>query len=217
MSANCRILVIATVLPLPGHINENPIVLKLYKALASGNSFTVTFVRPVPRAILGVSLLRKSWRKYRGIKAARLWVPDQGVWVYVLRILSMRTFVLDPILSALDLIWRTKRLRKFAERFTLVHANYLFPDGLIAWFIHKTVGIPYILTIRAELGTAKSPVKKVFARKIIRNAAGILTQNYLVKTELESFSDAKQAWPSSHMVWMISSIWLGIVANKQKL
>jgi glycosyltransferase involved in cell wall biosynthesis len=91
-----------------------------------------------------------------------------------------------PLLSQLQKLIRTKRawflglqrVYKKSASIDLVHHNILYPSGIVAWYLKKSRGIPYILT---EHSTAYLPSKKtrisfterMISKMIARNAAVI--------------------------------------------
>ena len=61
------------------------------------------------------------------------------------------------------------------ESFDLIHAHYLFPDGMIAYQLHKKYGIPYLLTLQQELRFLENSYAWHAAKKIIGSAAAVTT------------------------------------------
>ena len=64
---------------------------------------------------------------------------------------------------------------KNISRYNLIHAHYLFPDGMIAYQMHKRYGIPYILTLQQELRFLENGYAWHLAKKIIGSAAAVTT------------------------------------------
>ena len=57
----------------------------------------------------------------------------------------------------------------------LVHHNILYPAGVIAWYLKKSKGIPYIITENwtgylPSKNTHQSWIQKILSKKIARNA-----------------------------------------------
>ncbi len=40
--------------------------------------------------------------------------------------------------------WVRRRLK--VERYDLIHAHFIFPDGILAWRAHQAAGLPYVIT-----------------------------------------------------------------------
>ena len=89
-----------------------------------------------------------------------------------------------------------KKYLKDNNRFDLVHAHYLFPDGFIAYKINKKYKIPYVLTFRnqdkqyLEIISTKNPDYKK-AKKVFINAKAVLTPNLGYKKFIDEMFDVK--------------------------
>lgn len=72
------------------------------------------------------------------------------------------------------------------EKFDLIHAHYLLPDGYIAQYLSRKFGVPYIITVRnqdiqyLEKISKKNPDYKK-ARKILKGAKRVLSTNLAYK------------------------------------
>jgi len=60
-----------------------------------------------------------------------------------------------------ELLELTSRARRIVGEFhvSLVHAGQVYPTGLVAWWLKKTLGVPYVVYLYAE------ELNKVFSRK----------------------------------------------------
>ena len=72
-------------------------------------------------------------------------------------------FILSEVFSTFALVGRNK--------FNLLHAHWVIPQGFIAALIKKIYGVPYIVTAHAgDVFPVKSRFLRVFARFALRNA-----------------------------------------------
>jgi glycosyltransferase involved in cell wall biosynthesis len=91
-----------------------------------------------------------------------------------------------PVLSQLQKLLRIKKaydigFEKYQLLFgkpDLIHHNILYPSGLMAWYLKKFKGIPYILTEHSTAylpskNTKSGMIEKVLTKMITKNAAAI--------------------------------------------
>jgi glycosyltransferase involved in cell wall biosynthesis len=65
------------------------------------------------------------------------------------------------------------------DKIEVVHAQFIFPDGMLAYHIWKKYKIPYIVTSHNELRYFDHAISKRLALKIFRNAFRVIPLNYL--------------------------------------
>lgn len=110
----------------------------------------VDVVSSVPYVPQAAGALSEKIRRYSDI-------PDQervdGITVYHPKFLrAMPNSVLDKLMFRL-MGWQTRRLAERLERqvevgrYEVLHAHNLFPDGAMAYRLHRKYGIPYVLTL----------------------------------------------------------------------
>jgi len=64
------------------------------------------------------------------------------------------------------------------ERISIVHAQFIYPDGLLALILRKRFNIPYIITTHQELKYFNNYLSRKIAISIIKNAYKIIPLNY---------------------------------------
>lgn len=62
---------------------------------------------------------------------------------------------------------RTVRRLLSENRYDLIHAHFIFPDGLLAWSIHRSTGLPYIITAHGSDVPGYNPHRLKAAHKLM--------------------------------------------------
>jgi glycosyltransferase involved in cell wall biosynthesis len=68
------------------------------------------------------------------------------------------------------------------QRYDLIHAHFIFPDGLIAWLLHRRTGVPYLITAHGTDVPGYNPHRHRIAhwllaplwRRVVRGAALVI-------------------------------------------
>jgi glycosyltransferase involved in cell wall biosynthesis len=175
-----KILSISGILPIPGLITSNDFVLETYKTYSGlFPEDRVTLVRPtqyktnIKKIITGTTEFDKLNKKTE-------WNIG-GFRVFILPFFSARRFrnVQGLVTHSIYLLNRKKieAILSAAEP-DVIHAQYIFPDGLLAYRLHKKYGIPYVITTHNELFYFRHLVSERFAMKVLRSASAILPINF---------------------------------------
>ncbi|MDI3323044.1 glycosyltransferase family 4 protein [Pontibacterium granulatum] len=64
-----------------------------------------------------------------------------------------------------------------APPYTCIHAHTLYSDGILAWRLHRELGIPYIITVRTtdvDIFNRLSPQWEPVIRKVLRDAKTVI-------------------------------------------
>ncbi len=67
------------------------------------------------------------------------------------------------VLCAIPAVWRLVR----QKHFDLIHAHFVFPDGLIAWLMHRLSGVPYLLTAHGSDVPGYNPHRLARAHRLL--------------------------------------------------
>jgi glycosyltransferase involved in cell wall biosynthesis len=73
-----------------------------------------------------------------------------------------------------------KRLNQIIADFKpdLIHAQYVFPDGCMAYLLKKRYNIPYVITTHGELFYFKHFLARKIGLKVLKNASYVIPINY---------------------------------------
>ena len=175
-----KILNISKILPIPGISNSNNFVfnsMDQYNKLFPEDS--TFFFRPVPYT-------NKLLSKY--VQKSRTPLPQNFTEynyndhkVKTLKFISAWSINnLHAILSH-SIYWiNHKYIDRFIkkEKISVIHAQYIYPDGLLALILNKRFNIPYIITTHQELKYFNSFLSRKIAISILKNANKIIPLNF---------------------------------------
>ena len=138
----------------------------------SGN-YDISVLHPAEIAPFPFNLMKK----YRNLAGKEPW-DDNGIKVTPFRYL--RIFGQKQAFRLLH-CYRDKMIKMAREAdVQLVHAHYALPDGLIAYEIHKALGIPYVISFRKS-DMKYLQLKNCSTRRLIEetlaNASQIIAHN----------------------------------------
>lgn len=109
-----------------------------------------------------------------------------------------KNVVSDKIYNRLDGILYYSKILKILvklekscliEEKDIVHAHTLYTDGVVAYYLYRKYGVPYIVAVRStDLNYYYKYRKDLFflARAVLKNAKNVifLSESYLIKTEI---------------------------------
>jgi len=169
-----KILYIAKNIPIPNRKSNN-IIVKIAQELS--NKIDISFAYPSEL----VPWFFKKHSKYN---------IEYGLESFQNGRFKVNVFKYNRLPSKNHAFFFTNKLSKelknifSAEKFDLVHAHFLFPDGWFAYLLNQKYNSPYIITIRGScMRTLMAISKNKYssdhkkAELILRNAANILTLN----------------------------------------
>lgn len=174
-----NVLVISSILPVPGYIANNDYVPVLNNSILKANKNIVfTYVRPSPY----LPFLRTG-KWYKRWQVCRLKKYKSGnIIVNILPYVAVASNSLMFLLSSFLLVFTNrKRLKKFSQSAELIHAHYIFPDGLISNYLKKKYNIPYILTLQSEQRIFNNKISSFFAGRILSNADKVVAISPLMR------------------------------------
>ena len=189
-----KILGIATILPIPGLLSENDVILRLYRQiLKECPDCSFHIARPTMFPFPSRALMDGSWLKYLSLHTKGHYVIDgfhvdllPGVTVKAP--LSVRSFLTQSFY-----VLNQPRLWQWVkdDGIDLVHANYAHLDGYIAWRLFKSLNVPYTLTVRNEVRFFQHRSTRQVLMEILRCASGVVTPTYDVYRFLEPLCGGK--------------------------
>ncbi len=175
-----KILSISSILPIPGFINTNDFVLKTYNQYRQLYDMDqIVIIKPVKYDINPLKILKKKTLLYKLKKDFRHEI--NGFRVEILPFFSswsMRN--LHAIITNTVYYLNTRLLSSLftTNKFDIIHAQYIFPDGLLAFHLSKKFKIPYVLTTHNERFYFDHIISRKLALKIIKNAVRVFPINY---------------------------------------
>jgi glycosyltransferase involved in cell wall biosynthesis len=64
-----------------------------------------------------------------------------------------------------------------SKQYDLIHAHFIFPDGLLAWQIHKITSLPYLITAHGSDVPGYNPNRLKIAHRLLGPIWAIVTKN----------------------------------------
>ena len=175
-----NILNISQILPIPGIYKTNDFVLILADHILEQNpQDTISFIRPVPYT-------NNFLRKY--FQTSHITLPgDLNEYQYYKHTITIFRFLsawsrnnLHAVLT-LSLYWMNKKRIKHIitkNKIDIVHAQFIFPDGLLALILKRKYHLPYVISTHTELKYFNSFLSNRFAFSILKNASKITPLNH---------------------------------------
>jgi glycosyltransferase involved in cell wall biosynthesis len=186
-----KILQIASIFPVQDAPEENPYVRKFVLKYSKKHDHKFAVLKPessLPWLLIPVSDKPGFfWLKKRKI-CRKGYYNENQLSIFVLPYFSVGSINWLHSLFA-SVIWNLNKKRLLelaAENVGLIHAHYLFPDGMLAYQLHKRLGIPYMLTLQQELRFLKDRISLKRVKKIIENASIVTTLSPQMKLGLEA-------------------------------
>lgn len=175
-----NILSISSILPIPDIIKHNDFVFQTYKnynQLYANDKIVI--IKPVKydfnlvRIIRGTANLFRLKRRYsRNINNFQVEIfPFFSFW-------SWRN--IHAILTSSIYFLNRKRINSLFSfhKFEVIHAQYIFPDGLLAYLLSKKYKIPYYLTTHNERFYFNHFISRKTTLRIMKKAFKVLPINH---------------------------------------
>jgi len=175
-----NILSITGILPIPGVLTHNDFVFHIYKIYRdkyTEDSVEIirttqykTNIKKIIRSQTDLDILKKKYE----------W-DIFGFRVTIFPFYSMRRLRNTNALSSFSAYFlNRKRLQKIISGFRpdLIHAQYIFPDGCVAYMLNKRYNIPYVITTHGELFFFKHFLARKIGLKVLRSASYVIPINY---------------------------------------
>jgi glycosyltransferase involved in cell wall biosynthesis len=174
-----KILQIASIFPVSESPDENPYIKNYIRNFKNYHGGYFTVLKPIsyrPAWLILFSRKKQYWKQKNRIKnTIHEYFDDTQVFFEPYFSIGSKS-----ILHTFFVIHKNwmcnKRLEKVIQTsYNIVHAHFLFPDGLIAYQLYKKFGIPYILTLQQELRFLGNKYSFNWVHKIIQNASVVTT------------------------------------------
>lgn len=183
-----KILQFASIFPLDISPYENPYVanyIEYYLQKYPEDSIQVLKPRTYTPGFLIDFMGNKTKRKQELHIAKHKKLKYKGLEVMILPYFSVGTVsVLHTLFSYIGFYMKIKAIKRAITGADVIHAHYLFPDGLFAFLASKKFNVPYTLTIRQEKRFLTNKISRHFTRKIIDNAVAASSQSFHMKEAL---------------------------------
>jgi glycosyltransferase involved in cell wall biosynthesis len=175
-----KILSISGILPIPGLIGSNDFVFQTYRHYQDLYKEDEVFIIRPTQYKTNIKKILTGKTEFNLLKGKSV-LTFFGITVAIFPFLSSRRFRnLYAILAYSILILNRKKLQLLLNKtdFDAIHAQYIFPDGLLAYLIKKKYKIPYMITTHNELFYFKHVVSNKIAVRILQNASYVVPINY---------------------------------------
>jgi glycosyltransferase involved in cell wall biosynthesis len=177
-----NILSISSILPVPGYRKTNDFVFEFYKHyLKKFNQDSVSFILPIKYSNRFIKRILNDNSKEDKIRRLKQFFYN-NFKVDVLTFLSTWHFAnLHALLSFTLFFFNRKYIYHLINqnKINVVHAQYIFSDGMLAYRILKKYNIPYVITSHNELRYFDHYLSKRLALKILKHASCITPLNFL--------------------------------------
>ena len=180
MGEKKKILHITGVLPLPQFFEtefkekDNDYLFEVSDELET-RGYQFSYIRTCVYSNCLLAKLKPKWKIYS--KVPRVY-EAKGHMVRAMFNLTLPGAFGLPLTSRLSLARYRSDLKQYKD-FSLIHAQYIYPAGLYAYYLHQIYNIPYVLTLRrADLQSIESPFTRGTTKKILQNAAYITCPSF---------------------------------------
>lgn len=169
-----NILSITGILPIPGIDRSNDFLIPLYTAYRKKYPRdNVTFIRPT-----SYKPFSKLNKQLNGLKSYEL----HGFNITLLRYFSTwRYAIIHSIIASYTSFYFNKRkIIRFIKdnAIDVIHAEYIIPDGYLAYLISKKCNKPYLVTTHFEFRYFNSAISRKAVLKVLNNASFVTPLNY---------------------------------------
>ncbi len=175
-----KILSIADVLPITKLKAENDAILRLYNEIMLQRSdIEILIYKPLSYPFPMRSLFDNTWRNYIELHKAKSYYYN-NFEINILPGIMFRSPVwMQRYLNSTFFSFNRKRLLNIISRnkISMIHANYLHFDGLIALKLHKSCGIPFSVTSREVDNVLKHPFFENKIKEVLINANSVFAFN----------------------------------------
>ncbi|MBN1183882.1 MAG: glycosyltransferase [Bacteroidales bacterium] len=175
-----RILSISSILPIPDIVGSNDFVFQTY--LNYGKLYKddlIVIIRPLKLGFNIFSIIKKRTQIQRLNKC--LTKTIYGFQVEIFPFYSTWRFRnIHSLITRTLYYFNKKRIsRLFAtHNFDIVHAQFIFPDALLANILHHKYNVPYAVTTHNERFYFEHTISKKIALKLLNQAWGLFPINH---------------------------------------
>ena len=176
-----KILQISSTFPVSDASGDNPYVynfiIKYRKKY--GSDFAV--LKPesfLPHWLASLTKRKQYWKQKLKIRKTAQYEMD-SVKISILPYISVGSISAFHTFFAQFVVWlNRKKIKKLnIKSYNILHAHFLFPDGIMAYQLSKKYNIPYAITVRHELRFLNNPYSKHWVKKILHNASVVTTHS----------------------------------------
>ena len=185
-----KILSISSLVPIPGVVKTNDFVFQTYrhyKKLFANDE--VVIIKPVKYDLNVIRILKKITILKKLDKKRELQINGFRVLIFTFfSSWSLRN--IHAVITQSIFFMNFKKISSLFSDigFDIIHAQYILPDGLLAYWLHKKYKIPYVLTTHNERHYFKHIISRKTSLKILKAAAGIFTINHYNYTYFKSLN-----------------------------
>lgn len=175
-----NILSITGILPIPGVLTHNDFVFHIYKIYRDKYPADSVEIIRTTQYKTNIKKIIRSQTDLDKLKKKYVW-DIFGFRVSIFPFYSMRRARNTNALAAFSAYFlNKKRLNQIISEFKpdLIHAQYVFPDGCVAYFLKKRFNIPYVITTHGELFYFKHFLARKIGLMVLKNASYVIPINY---------------------------------------
>lgn len=175
-----NILVISSILPIPSVVTINDFIFQLYGNYRNlYNEDKIIIVNPI-RYDFNLFTILKGNTRWQKLKGKRQWcINDFQVEIFHF-FSTWRFRNLHALVTRSIFFLNRKRIRTLFKtfQFDIIHARYIFADGILAYQLSKRYEIPYVISTHDEMFYFENFYSKKMSFRILKQAALVLPVNF---------------------------------------
>lgn len=178
-----NILVITRILNLP-NLPDNDFIYHLYGSLRElYHGDKIVIIYPVKYDFNIISLIKGQTRLQKLKRKLRWNINDFQIEIFPY-FAAWRIRNLHALISRSIFFMNRVRIKGLFEtyRFNIIHARFIFADGMLAYLIKRKYNIPYVISTHDELFYFKHFYSRRMAFRILRDASYVLPVSYVNAT-----------------------------------
>ncbi|MBN2612170.1 MAG: glycosyltransferase [Bacteroidales bacterium] len=176
-----NILSISSILPIPGYLRINDFVFEFYSHYKKEFKLDkIYFIHPIKYSNKFIRKILRENSDNEGIYQIKSYKYD-NFNITIFKYLSIQRFKnLHSLLSNTLFLLNKKKIEKIItdNKIDVIHAQYIFPDGMLAYKLWKKYRIPYLITTHNEIKYFKHNLSKNLAKRILKNSFCVTPINF---------------------------------------
>ena len=175
-----NILSITGILPIPGVLTHNDFVFHIYKIYREKYPADSVEIIRTTQYKTNIKKIIRSQTDLDKLRKKYVW-DIFGFKVTIFPFYSMRRLRNTNALAAFSAYFlNKKRLHQIISDFKpdLIHAQYVFPDGCMAYLLKKRFNIPYVITTHGELFYFSHFLARKIGLRVLKSASYVIPINY---------------------------------------
>ena len=151
-----KILNISYVLPIKGKGTENDIVLRFQDYMIQNHNHQYTIIKFLPFVNNLLSRISSKWKMYHNFHLkGKIKLEGHNAFIFPWILPPTSNHIINyfflPINRIFYILFLRKKIKPLIKDKDLILSQTLFPDSILAYWIHKDFNIPYIINLRGTI------------------------------------------------------------------